>query len=423
MSEAGAPGAEAPLRLCFVSSDYPALNGAGIGGIGGHSYTLAHAVAALGHDVSVIAETRGEARTLIDGKVRVHAVRRRSKRQWKLGTFLPMTWIGWSFAVNRALRKLHAERPLDLVVFPDAYGEAFRFSLSPFIPFVIRFGGPASVVQRWDGRVLNPLRARCEAWLEQTPARRAPLMVCASASFATEVARDWGLDRSRFRIVRNPLNLDRFTPAPEAAHDDSPQVLFVGHIQPLKGVRELVAAVPQVVAQHPSVEFLLVGNDTLTGPGRTSLRATLSDMLARVGALSRVRFLDPVPQADLPPLYRGCAAFVLPSHHDVYPNAALEAMGCGRPVIVSSGTGVAELVAESGCGKVVPPHDVGALAGALAELLALPPAARDAMGARGRAMVERVCATSLIARQAIAAYREAIARFHGSVAHAADITS
>ena len=44
------------LRLCFVSADYPTLSPGGSGGIGAHSYTLAHAVADLGHDVSVVAE-------------------------------------------------------------------------------------------------------------------------------------------------------------------------------------------------------------------------------------------------------------------------------------------------------------------------------------------------------------------------------
>lgn len=401
----------APLRICFVSADYPTLTQGGIGGIGGHSYTLAHAIAGLGHDVSVIGEASGRPGAQDDGRVRVHAISRGPRRQWKLGRYVPVPWLRWSFAVNRKLRELHAECPFDLVVFPDAYAEGFRFSLAPFIPFVVRFGGPASVVQRWDGRILNHVRARIECWLERTPAARAPILLCASQAFAGQISREWRLDQKRFRIVRNPLNLDRFSPAGPGSRQPGERVLFVGHIQRLKGVQELVAAAPIVAGRHPAVRFQLVGNDTRTGPSRSSLRQTLEGALRATGAHDRVRFLDPLPQADLPPLYRDCSVFVLPSHNDVYPNAVLEAMGCGRPIVVSSAAGAAELVSESRCGIVVPPKDADALAAAISEILALPEQVREEMGARGRRMVEQVCATPVIAAQAVAAYREAIRRY------------
>jgi glycosyltransferase involved in cell wall biosynthesis len=372
---------------------------------------LAHAIAALGHDVSVVAETTNGSAQLADGLVQVHAIPRGSPRQWKLGRWLPVPWLRWSFAVQRALRRIHSERPLDLVIFPDAYGEGFRFSLAPFLPYVVRFGGPASVVQRWDGRAVPATRARIETWLERTPAARAPLLLCASSAFADQISREWSLDRSRFRIVRNPLNLARFHPARHDIDRPVQLVLFVGHIQPLKGLLDLVAAVPLIARRQPSVSFQMVGNDTRTGPGRTSLRRVLEQKLHELGALARVRFLDPLPQPELVPLYHACSVFVLPSHNDVYPNAVLEAMGCGRPCIVTKTAGVAELVARSGCGRVVPPGDPAALAAAISEILALPEAEREAMGARGRRMVEEACATEVIAAQAVEAYREAIERF------------
>ncbi len=410
-SLATASSAARMLRVCFVSADYPTVSHGGIGGIGAHSYALAHALAALGHDISVIAEAAGPPGRMSDGPIQVHAVSRGSRRQWKLGRFVPIPWIRWSFAVDRALRHLHAQTPLDVVVFPDAYGEGFRFALSPFVPFVVRFGGPASVVQRWDGRLLNPIRARIETWLERTPSSRAPILMCASRAFADQMAGDWSLDASRFRIVRNPLNLERFRPAAPDFRRTGRRVLFVGHLQPLKGLHELVAAVPTVARRHPDVEFQLVGNDTRTGPDRTSLKLALTQTLRDQGTLERVHFLDPLPQPDLVPLYRSCTVFVLPSHHDVYPNAVLEAMGCGRPCVVTSTAGVAELVSRSNCGIVVPPGNADALAAAISELLAMPEATREEMGARGRRIVEQVCAMPVIAAQAVDVYREAIEQY------------
>jgi len=399
------------LRLCFVSADYPTLSDGGIGGIGAHSYTLAHAVADLGHEVHVLAEATNQPGLRDDGAVKVQAISRGSTRQWKLGRWLPVPWLRWSAAVERTLRHLHADNPFDLVIFPDAYAEGFRFALSPFIAFVVRFGGPASVVQRWDGRRIPATRARIERWLERLPAARAPLLLCASQSFAYQISREWSLDATSFRIIRNPLNLQRFHPAPEGFSRPAQRILFVGHLQPLKGLQELIAAVPLVVQQHPSVEFQLVGNDTKTGPGQTSLRLALEASLRERGVLARVQFLDPVPQAALVPLYQGCTIFTLPSHNDVYPNAVLEAMGCGRPCVITSTAGVAELVTQSGCGIVVPPRDPLALAQAILQILALPESAREAMGARGRRAVETACATPVIAGQAVEAYREAVDRY------------
>ncbi len=407
------PDRRDPLRLCFVSRDYPTVSPDGVsGGIGAHSYNLAHAVADLGHDVSVLAQAAGGSDPRSDGAVQVHPISRGSQRQWKLGRWLPVSWLRWSFAVERTLRRLHAAHAFDLVVFPDGYGEGFRFSLSPFIPFVVRFGGPASIYQRWDGRAVPPTRARIESWIERVPAARAPLLLCASRAFVDLISREWSLDASRFRIVRNPLNVDRFRPADAHSRQTGQQVLFVGHLQPLKGPYDLVAAIPLVAKQHPGVEFRLVGNDTRTGPGRTSLRKVLEEKLREHGALERVTFLDPLPQPELVPLYQNCSVFVLPAHNDVYPNAVLEAMGCGRPCVVTSTIGNAELVAEAGCGIVVPPRDPQALASAISEILALPGAAREEMGARGRRIVERVCAPSIIAAQAVEVYREAIERYH-----------
>ena len=401
-----------PLRLCLVSAEYSTVTRGGVGGIGAHFYTLAHALAEAGHQVVVLTEGVGGPQQSTEGGVEVHAIARGSRRQWKLGRWLPVPWLKWSFAVRRRLRRMHAERAFDLVVFPDGYGEGFRFSLSPHIPFVVMLLGPASVVQRWDGRRVPLVRARVESWVERTPAARAPLLLCASSAFADQIADEWSLVRSRIRIVRNPLDLDRFRPrSPEDAVPAN-RVLFVGHLQRLKGVHDLVAAIPAVVARCPDAEFLLVGNDTRTGPGRSSLRALLEQELSALGVVDRVRFVAPVPQAELVPLYHSCALLVLPSHHDVYPNAVLEAMGCGRPCVVTGTTGVAELVSESGCGIVVAPHDPAALAAAIGEILAMAPGSRAEMGMKGRRSVEKLCATPTIAGQAVAAFREAIERFH-----------
>jgi glycogen(starch) synthase len=398
------------LRICFVSADYPTTSTGGIGGIGAHTYALAHAIADLGHEVCVLAQSETSASRHADGPVTVHAIARGSMRLWKLGRWLPVMWLRRSLAVWHALRRLHAERPFDIVSFPDGYGEGFRFSYSPLAPYAVQLFGPASVVQRWDGRSVPRFRARAESWMERRPTARAAITISATRRFADLLAREWSLDASRIRIIRNPIDLARFRPAHGHGIKHKMRVLFVGHLQRLKGMHALAGAIPIVLERHPGAEFLLVGNDTNSAPDGTSMLRFMQRKLEAAGALSRVRFAEPMPQSALVPVYQSCSVFVLPSLNDVYPNAVLEAMACGRPCVVTSTVGVAELVTESRCGLVVPPDDTNALAAAIGELLALPAEMLDEMGARGREIVERACAAPVIAAQAVDAYREAIGR-------------
>ncbi len=406
---------ERPLRLCFVSADYPttANEREGIGGIGAHAYGLARGIAGLGHQVLVLTETDGPTQHYKDGAVSIYALRCRSRRLWKLGRWVPVPWIRRSFAVWNALQSLHREQPFDLVRFPDGYAEGFRFSITPLTPFEVHLHGPASIVQKWDGRRVPKVRARVEDWLERRPAMRASLVVAATSRFAELMTKEWSLDPKRIRIIRNPLDVEQFRPARPGAYRAHPTVLFAGHLQWLKGVTLLAAAIPQVVARHPTVRFEFIGNDTNSAPGGGSMRRLLEDTLSRSGVLTHVTFFDPMPQRELVAHYQNCTALVLPSFHEAYGNVVLEAMACARPSIVTSAVGAAELIVSGRTGLVVPPDNATALGDAICTLLDMSEAARDEMGTQARRAVESACAASVIAAQRVEAYREVLARQAG----------
>src|SRR5262249_26897102 len=116
---------ERPLSLCFVSADYPTTSPTGVGGLGAHTSALAHAIAELGHDVSVLTQSEKGYDHHLDGSVNVHAIPVGSRRLWKLGRVLPVPWLRRSYAVARELNRQYRRRPFDLVSFPDGYGEGF----------------------------------------------------------------------------------------------------------------------------------------------------------------------------------------------------------------------------------------------------------------------------------------------------------
>jgi glycogen synthase len=402
-------GNAATLRICFVSADYPSDSRPGVGGIATHTATLARAMAGMGQEVTVLTESGEVSRHVYtDGNVRVVGVPRRGQRLWKLGRWVPVAWMRRSWAVGRALSVLQRDHNFDVVSFADGYGEGWRYSYSPTTPFTVHLYGPASVVQRWDGRTVPPVRARVEEWMERRPVKRAALVVCASRRFADEMAKAWAVDPSRIRIIRNPIDLSVFRPG-GASPSSRAVVLFVGHLQRLKGVETLAAAIPAVSRQKPGTEFWFVGNDTRSGPRGTSMKAWLLQHLGDHAAAGCVRFFDPVPQHELVSFYRRCSLLVLPSLNDVYPNVVLEAMACGRPCVVTTSVGAAELVVDGESGFQVPPGDPQALAACLSAVLAMSPGARESIGARGRAAVERACSSAIVAAETVDAFREAIA--------------
>ena len=88
------------------------------------------------------------------------------------------------------------------------------------------------------------------------------------------------------------------------------------------------------------------------------------------------------PQPDVKPYYVAADAFVLPTIYDPCPNAALEAMACGLPIITSDKSGAAEIALEHAAGLVCGALDVDALS---AHMRSLPdPATRGRMGANAR---------------------------------------
>jgi len=121
------------------------------------------------------------------------------------------------------------------------------------------------------------------------------------------------------------------------------------------------------------------------------------------GIGDRVHFLG--GRDDVRPWYGAADAFVLPTLYDPFPNAALEAMACGLPVIVTFQCGAAELVSEGANGMVCNALDEAALAGCLGRL---DPAHAHAMGLRARDTAA-LFGLDAMAQKLVALYRNLLA--------------
>ncbi|MGW7028367.1 glycosyltransferase [Streptomyces xanthophaeus] len=183
---------------------------------------------------------------------------------------------------------------------------------------------------------------------------------------------------ARWSVVRNGVDLDHFRPGapdpdqdkaaaraalplPEGFPGEGPLTVCVGRLCPQKGQDVLLRAWPEVVGAVPGARLALVGD----GPDTERLR--------RTAALSGTGVHFAGAAADIRPWLRAADLVVLPSRWEGMALAPLEAMACGRPVLVSDVSGARESL-PPGQGRLclVPPEDPTALAKALGRLLTEP---------------------------------------------------
>nr|MBC7245829.1 glycosyltransferase family 4 protein [Chloroflexota bacterium] len=166
------------------------------------------------------------------------------------------------------------------------------------------------------------------------------------------------VDREQFRSLTVPAAFRRKYSLDEGLR----YILYVGSEDPRKNLATLLQAFHIVQQQVPSARLIKAGAAHF-GAQREKLLA----QVAQLGLKGKVRFLDHVPDEDLPFLYNVADVFVLPSLYEGFGLPALEAMSCGTPVIAANRASLPEVVGAGGV--LVDPVDVETMAQAIATLV------------------------------------------------------
>ena len=173
-------------------------------------------------------------------------------------------------------------------------------------------------------------------------------------------------------------------------------LLFLSRLHPVKNLPGLLAAWSQIAANPDFAQWRL----RIAGPDEDGHRA---DITALAATLPRVSIEGAIAEADKAAAFATADLFILPSFTENFGVAAAEALAHGVPVIATTGTPW-ECLATERCGWHVAP-DAASLAAALGRAMALPPAERRAMGARGHALAARDFGWDAIARDTCAYYQ------------------
>lgn len=151
--------------------------------------------------------------------------------------------------------------------------------------------------------------------------------------------------------------------------DEGPLVLFVGRIQPLKGIDTAIQALAKVDGGFtPEPELVIVGGPS--GPDGAAEVATIDQLAADLGVAERVHRVGPQPHKQLAEFYRAADVLVMPSRSETFGLVAAEAQACGLPVVAADVGGLPFVVADGESGFLVSGHDPAAYAAAISQILA-----------------------------------------------------
>ncbi len=197
----------------------------------------------------------------------------------------------------------------------------------------------------------------CRIEGERLVAQRADRLVCASDHERRLLEDAYGADPRRISVVACGVDLGLFKPIDRKAARDAlrlngkKMVLFVGRIEPLKGVEVLLAAAAQLGGES-DFELFIVGGD---GTASAEMRR-LQGLASELGLIDRVSFLGPVDHDKLPLFYNAADICVVPSYYESFGLVALEAMACGTPVVASRVGGLTVTVRDGETGYLIPWH-------------------------------------------------------------------
>jgi D-inositol-3-phosphate glycosyltransferase len=186
-------------------------------------------------------------------------------------------------------------------------------------------------------------------------------------------------------------------------------VLFVGRIDPVKGIDTWFKAMALVVEENPALRgklhVCLIGGDMDEDEPDAEVKR-LQALKDELGIGDIVSFLGKRAQESLPCYYASANVVVMPSRYESFGMVALEAMACGTPVVASDVGGLSFVVRDGETGFLVPEGDARAMADCLGRLLR-DPELRERLGKRGE-QVAREYAWPRIADQIEAMYRDIV---------------
>ncbi len=194
---------------------------------------------------------------------------------------------------------------------------------------------------------------------------------------AAQISDLYAADPARIRIVAPGVDHTFFGPGDRrqarralGMPPGGPLLLFVGRIQPLKGLGAAVETLASLLPDHPDAHLVVVGGPS--GPQGEEELVRIHSMVAALGLGDRVVFVPPRPHELLSTYYRAADVCLVPSRSESFGLVALEAAACGAPVVASDVGGLRSLIDHGRTGFLVEDPTPDAFAAWVRQILAEP---------------------------------------------------
>jgi D-inositol-3-phosphate glycosyltransferase len=207
-------------------------------------------------------------------------------------------------------------------------------------------------------------------------------VVAATPLDRAQMVQHYAADSNQIVVIPCGVDLGHFHPLDQALAREElgvpphphKMLLFVGRIEPLKGIDTLLRAMALLVEERPAwwgdICLAIIGGDRRETPDQWSTEMKrLRRLQGELGIGDLVTFQGSQDQRKLPVFYSASDAVIVPSHYESFGMVALEAMACGTPVIASNVGGLRYTIRDGETGLLVPREDPPALAEKIALLL------------------------------------------------------
>ncbi|PWH12715.1 MAG: hypothetical protein DDG60_11880 [Anaerolineae bacterium] len=339
------------MNICIVSREFPPDTA--FGGIATYSLDTARILKAHGHQVFVFSQSTTSTYITTIQDIPVYKIKIPRIFTNYRQIFLPIFILAYNAMIFWHVWKQHRQLPFDIIDVPDHLAEGLFTLLLPDVPVVTRLHTPYSLLVEMG---LNNYKKDLSFWLikqlERTALRRSSALYAPTLDLLQRCDRLLGIGNIKAEIFGYPLDLNLFSPLPQTHSSHQGRILFLGRLEQRKGIETIASAFPKIYAQHPHVSLTLVGTDTPNIPGFFSGRSYLESHFSRAGCLHAVNFMKNVPLQELPEIFHTHDIVWVPSLYDNFPLICLEAMACGKSVVVSDAGGLPEMVQHQKTGLV-----------------------------------------------------------------------
>ena len=403
-----------PLKICLLTY----RGNPNCGGQGVYIKHLSKALSDLGHEVDVLS---GPPYPHLDPKVRLHKIpsldlykqpfrlpkARSLVNHLNMYEFMTMCYGGfpepYTFGARAYKYLKKSKMKFDIVHDNQCLSYGIGKIAQKVVPTIATIHHPITVDRREElkSETSKNRISRIKRWysfikMQKEVARQLSHIVTVSECSKIDIAKEFSINLSKFRVVPNGINKEFFYPVHNESRPENSIIVTNSADTALKGLRYLLEAVSQVRKKQP-VKLTVIGEPKKNG--------TVKRLVEELDLGNIVHFTGRIENEEFAGYYSKATVAVVPSLYEGFGLPAAEAMACGVPLISTSGGALPEVAGDSGI--IVPPADAGALAREIMFLFSNPDQ-RKKMAQAGIKRVDAIFNWSKAARDMEDVYREVI---------------